>query len=147
MIKKTSISFGLILCGFLFAAASNAQSVSPVIKKEITNLLKNHDIFCTNSDVTITVEAVKITPRKTGYIGSCKYGGGPSVLFEKTSTEFIKLIAVDTGMNGYFYQEKRLTKGYYDFSHSERSGNEVEITTYKWNGSGYVAGRPRTTRF
>lgn len=136
----------LVLAGLILVSDISAQSVPASVKRDITRLLKSHDVFCENADVTISVESVKIATNKSGYIGSCKYGGGPSVLFEKTPTGFNKLIAVDTGMNGYFYREKKPTKGYYDFSNSERGGNEVEITTYKWNGTRYVAGRPKTMR-
>ncbi len=146
MRKRTVRKVLLISLGFVLAVGIRAQSVTGSVKSEITNLLKSHDIFCGEPNVTITVDTVKIMPRKLGYLGSCKSGGGPSVLFERTDTGFRKLLAIDTGMNGGFSQDKRLTNGYYDFYHYERSGNEVGITTYKWNGTRYVVGRPRTMR-
>ena len=131
---------------FIFPSVVNGQAVPSVVKKEIISLLKQHDTLCENENATISVESVKVGPRKSGYIGSCKYGGGPSVLFEKTANGFRKLLAVDTGMNGYFYPGKGVSKGYYDMSHSERSGEEVYVTNYRWNGSSYVAQKERRVR-
>lgn len=147
---KTDLIRGIIASLMCLSIGSlvpvSAQSVPPTVRREIISLLRNYDDLCRNSSATLTVDAVKIAPKKTGYFGECKYGGGPSVLFEKTPTGYKKLIAVDTGMNGYISRTNRLTKGYYDFAHSERGGNEMEITTYKWNGTRYVPGRPKITK-
>lgn len=141
------ISVGaLMLLMFSLSPVGNSQVVSSAVKNEIVGLLKRHDKLCENENVTISVESVKLGPRRSGYIGSCKRGGGPSVLFEKTPNGLKKLLAVDTGMNGYFYPEKRVTKGYYDMSHSERSGEEIYVTTYRWNGSSYVAQKEKRVR-
>lgn len=146
MKRKFSAILALMLLARGLVGESQAQTVPASVTREITSLLKDHDVFCDNSEVTISIESVKITPRKFGYIGTCRYGGGPSVLFEKKASGFQKLLAVDVGMNGYFYKEKTIHNGYYDFSHSERGGNEVSITTYQWNGTRYVAGKERTMR-
>lgn len=131
---------------FIFSSVVNGQAVPSAVKKEVISLLKKHDTLRENENVTISVESVKVGPRKSGYIGSCKYGGGPSVLFEKSPTGLRKLLAVDTGMNGYVYAGKGVSKGYYDMSHSERSGEEVYVTTYRWNGSSYVAPKEKRVR-
>lgn len=136
----------LLILAVALPLAINGQSVPASIENDLIKLLKRHHVLCKNAGATVGVDVEKITLRTNGYMGICKLGGGPSVLFEKTSTGYRKLIAVDTGMNGYLYREKRLTNGYYDFSHSGRSGNEVYITTYKWNGTRYVPGRERIER-
>jgi len=115
-------------------------------KAKIITYLKANEEYCRNEDVTITVDAVKINPNKSGFIGNCKYGGGPSILLERTPNGLKKLLSVDTGMNGYLYPEKTITKGYYDMSHSERSGQEVYVTTYRWNGNRYVAQKEKRVR-
>ena len=140
----STVSSTLLVC--IFSSVVNGQAVSSGIKKEIISRLKSHDTLCENENATISVESVKVGPRKSGYIGSCKYGGGPSVLFEETTHGLRKLLAVDTGMNGYFYPGKGVNKGYYDMSHSERSGEEVYVTTYRWNGSSYVAQKEKRVR-
>jgi hypothetical protein len=131
---------------FIFSPVVNGQAVPSAVKKEVISLLKKHDALCENENATISVESVRVGPRRYGYISSCKYGGGPSVLFEKTANGLRKLLAVDTGMNGYFYPGKGVSKGYYDMSHSERSGEEVYVTIYRWNGGTYVAQKEKRVR-
>ena len=144
--KPVISSVASLLFVFIFSSVVSGQTVPSAVKKEIISLLKKHDTLCENENVTISVESVKVGSRKSGYIGSCKYGGGPSVLFEKTATGLKKLLAVDTGMNGYFYAGKGVSKGDYDMSHYERSGEEVHVTNYRWNGSSYVAQKERRVR-
>lgn len=135
--KKLIISASfLVLFGFGLTSEVSAQTVPALIKKEILSYLKKRP-DCNGEFVTVTVESVKIGPRKIGYIGSCRHGGGPSILYEKTSSGLRKLLEVDVGMNGGFEPSETVSKGYYDMSQYESGGGEVCGTTYRWNGSRY----------
>lgn len=135
--KKVSIAAVLlVLFVDVFASVSNAQ-VPASVKKEILAYLKKQHM-CQGQYVKFDVESVKVGPNKSGFIGSCRYGGGISVLYEKTSRGIRELLEVEVGMNGGFAPTNKVNKGYYDMSHWESGGGEVGEEVYRWNGSRYV---------
>jgi hypothetical protein len=147
IISKLPFFLILVLALAVSAISQTARRGSVQTEKEkIILYLKRTVELCRNPDARITVDSAKVSPEKTGFIGQCKYGGGPSILLEKAAGSYRKLLAVDTGMNGYFYMEKSIHNGYYDVSNSERGGNEVSITTYRWDGSKYVAQKEKISR-
>lgn len=127
----------LMLFVATFPFASKAQSVPPSVRQEILGYLKKQQA-CKGEYVQFEVEGVKVGPRKSGFIGSCRYGGGISVLYEKMPRGIRKLLEVEVAMNGEFGPSDKVNRGYYDMGVLERSGGEMYGTTYRWNGSRYV---------
>lgn len=137
----------LILCGLFLSLLLVSEVIAQSDRSQIIALMKQQEPdACNNASVTVEAESVKIGPGKFGFIGSCSYGGGPRILFLKVGAGFKKLLSIDIGMNGGFGLEKAATKGFFNVRHYERSGNEFEETIYRWNGTRYVAGRPRTSQ-
>ena len=136
----------LVIVVVMCCLEHRAQSVPASVRRDITNQLKRLAPHCAGQYASISIDVVKVGPRKYGYIGDCRYGGGPSILVEKTPKGIRQLLTVDVGMNGYFYPEKTAHNGYYDMAHTERSGEEVFLTVYRWNGSRYVAQREQQVR-
>jgi hypothetical protein len=126
----------LMLFTITFGLVSNAQTVPASVKKEILAYLKKQE-DCKSQYVQFRVESVKLGPKKSGFIGSCRYGGGISVVYEKTSSGLVKLLQVWVQMNGDIMLTDKANKGYYDISVYGSSGGEVYGTAYRWNGKRY----------
>lgn len=136
--KKLVISaISLMLFVVTFCPVSNAQGVPSSVKQEILAYLKKQQ-DCKSQYLQFDVKSVKIGPRKSGFIGSCRYGGGISVLYEKTSRGIRKLLEVEVAMNGGFSPSDKVNKGYYDMSVWGSSRGEIYGMTYLWNESRYV---------
>lgn len=134
-----TIVFSIIVV-VTFSSVSNAQPILSSVKREILAYLKKQDL-CQGDFVKFTVENVKVGPSKSGYLSSCRHGGGFSVLYEETTSGIKKMLEVEIGMNGGFSPTKKANKGYYDISHYESGGGEVSEKIYRWNGSRYVLRR------
>jgi hypothetical protein len=127
----------LVLYVITSPPVSKAQSVPAPVRQEVLGYLKKQQA-CKGEYVQFEVESVKVGPRKSGFIGSCRYGGGISVLYEKTPRGIRKLLEVEVAMNGEFGPSDKVNGGYYDMGVLGRSGGEMYGTTYRWNGSRYV---------
>jgi hypothetical protein len=141
--KSKQILILLLLVGLFLVCEVNAQSDRSLI---IALMKEQEPNYCDGPDVTVDAERVKIGRGKFGFIGSCRFGGGPQVLFLKVGRGFKKLLTIYIGMNGGVEMDTAMTKDYFNVIHYERGGNEIGVTIYRWNGSRYVAGRLRRMR-
>jgi len=132
---------------------SDAQTVPASVKKEILAYMKN---ACNEDQLEhLEIYSENIGPHKYGYSASCISGGGTFVLYEKTPSGIKRLFQKEFGMNGgvlvgKVWNEKLQRQvqwpsfnGYYELYYSERSGQEIYMTTYRWNGSRYAAQKER----
>jgi hypothetical protein len=136
--RMTICAIVLMLFWFVAVVETNAQAVPASVKREIIGQLKKSG-SCQSEYFQFSVEAVRIGPRKRGFIGDCRYGGGISVVYEAKPNGLKKLFQIEVGMNGGFSVGDKAFNGYYELSHYERSGpSDVVGETYRWNGRGYA---------
>jgi len=69
----------------------------------------------------------KIGPKKSGYLGSCTFGGGITVMYEKKLVGVQRLLEMEVDMNGNVNFQKKVSKGYYDvYSHDHPQSGWLE---------------------
>jgi hypothetical protein len=136
--KKIFISAILLMLVIVPICLVNYAHAVPTLaeEQEVITYLKNQN-HCKSQDMKFSIESVNIGPGKPGLTGSCTYGGGIFIIFEKTSHGLVKRLQLDLGMNSNYWLSKRDNMGYYNITVSHRSGSKVYNITYKWNGNSY----------
>lgn len=136
--KRLGLSMAsIVLLAFTVAPARGAQDVPPAAKKEIVAYLKSQQ-DCKGEYVQFEVNGVKLGPGRTGFIGSCSYGGGIKVVYEKAPRGLVRLLQVSVPMNFDMFVSDTQHKGYYDLIVQGGSGGELKVENYRWNGRRYV---------
>lgn len=70
-----------------YAAEKKVTDIPETDKKAILDYLHNHK-SCQGESFQFVVSKEKIGPKKSGYLGSCTFGGGITVLFEKKQMDY-----------------------------------------------------------